>query len=51
MSRIILKEKFDGIYVPQFQLAYICDMNLPSHKQMVKLCHDVNYILWCKQEL
>ena len=31
MSIVFLKDKINGFRVTQFQLAYICDINHPSH--------------------
>ena len=51
MSTIFLRYKIDGVRVPQFQLAYINDTTHPSHKKLVELCRDVNYMWWGNQEL
>ena len=51
MSNRFLKYKIDGVQVPQFQLAYICDKTHTSHKNLVKLCRYVKYMWWENQEL
>ena len=51
MSTRFLKDKIDGVYVPQFQLYNICDTSRPSHKNLVELCREVNYMWWGNQEL
>ena len=51
MSIRLLKDKINGFLVPTFQLAYICDTNNPSHKKMVKLCHEVHYMWWGNKDL
>ena len=47
----LLKDKINGIRVPQFKLAYICDTTYPSHKNLVKLCSEVHYMWWINQYL
>ena len=44
LSAIFLKDKINGVRVPQFQLDYICGTTHPSHKHLVKLCCEVHYI-------
>ena len=39
-----LKENIDGVRVPQFKLAYICDTTHPSNKILVRLCCEVHYV-------
>ena len=51
MSTRLLKDKIDGVRVTQFQLAYIRNTTHPSHKNVVKLCREVNYMCWVNQEL
>ena len=41
----------NGVSVPQFQLAYICDTNHPSHNTLFKLCREVRYVWWGYREL
>ena len=38
MSTILLKYSIDRFCVPQYQLTYIDNTALPTHKQSVKLC-------------
>ena len=51
MSSIFLKDNINGVYVPQFQIAYIHDTTHPSHKNVVKLCREVHYMWWVNQGL
>ena len=44
MLIVFLKYKINGVYVPQFQIAYIRDTTRPSHKNLVKFYHEVHYI-------
>ena len=50
-SNISLKENIDGVSVKQFQPDYIHDITHPTHKKLVKLCHDVYYMWRRKYEL
>ena len=47
----ILKDKINGVHVPQFKIAYILDTTHPSYEKLVKLCHEVHYIWWENQYL
>ena len=44
MSDILLKKNIDGACVPRFQLSYINNTNITSHKTPVKLWHDVHHM-------
>ena len=46
MSTRFVKDKIYGVQVPQFQIDYISDTTNPSHRILVKLCHDVHYMWW-----
>ena len=46
MSTIFLKDNINGVRVPQFQLAYIRDTTQTSHKNVVRLCGEVHYLLF-----
>ena len=48
---IFLRDKVDGVRVPQFQLTYIHNKNHPLNKNLAKLWRDVNYMWWGNQEL
>ena len=50
MSTRFLKDKIYGVHVPKFQLAYIYDTTQPSHKILVKLCCEMNYMWWENQD-
>ena len=47
----ILKNKINEICVPQLQLAYIYDTTHILHYNLVKFCHDVQYMCRGNQEL
>ena len=51
MPTELLKYNIDGVYVPQFQIAYICVTPHPSHKNLDKLCCEVHYMWWENQYL
>ena len=51
MSTRFLRDKINGVRVPQFQLDYIRDTTDPSHKNLVKLCCEVHYMWWVNQYL
>ena len=51
MPTIFLKDNINGVRVPQFQLAYICNTTHPSHKKLVKLCREVHYMCYEDQYL
>ena len=51
MSNRFLKDKIDGVRVTQFQLAYIRDTTHNSHKNLVTLCREVNYMWRGNQDL
>ena len=51
MSNRFIKVSINRVRFPQFQLAYIYNTTQPSHKYLVKLCHDVHYMWWDYQEL
>ena len=51
MSNIFLKDKIDGVRVTQFQLAYIRNTTHNSHKNLVTLCCEVNYMWRGNQDL
>ena len=46
MSTTFLKDRINRVRVTQFKIAYICDTNHPSHKNLVKLCCEVHYMWW-----
>ena len=46
MPTILLKGEINGVRIPKFQLAYICDTTHHSHKSLVKLCREVHYMWW-----
>ena len=45
------KKKINGVRVPQFQLAFICDTTSTSHKNLVKLCREVYCMWWVNKYL
>ena len=51
MSTRFLKDHINGVHVSQFQLTYIRDTAHPSHKNLVRLCPEVNYMWWLNQNL
>ena len=51
MSNIFLKDKIYGVCVLPFQIAYIRYTTNTPHKNLVKLCRNVNYMWWGNQEL
>ena len=51
MSNIFLKEKTDGVYLAQFQLAYTHNTTHTPNKKLVKLCHAVHFMSWRNQYL
>ena len=46
MSTRFLKKNINGVRVPKFQFSYICNTTHPSHKNLVGLCCEVNYMWW-----
>ena len=51
ISTRFLKDKINGVHVPQFKLTYICSTTNPSQKSLVKLCNEVHYMWWGNQYL
>ena len=51
MSTRFLNDNTNGVRVPHFQLVYICNKTHHSHKKLVKLCLEVNYMWWVNQDL
>ena len=51
MSTRCLKDKIDGVCVPQFKLAYIRETTHTLHKHLVKLCCEEYYVWWENQHL
>ena len=51
ISTEFLKDKTNQVSYPQFQLAYICDKNNPSQKNLVKLCREAHCVWWRHQDL
>ena len=50
ISTRLFKDKIDGVRVKKFQLAYVCNRNHPSHKNVVIFCREVHYMWWGNQE-
>ena len=51
MSTRLLKVKINGVHVPQLHISYIRDTTHTPHKNVVKLCREVHYILCGNQYL
>ena len=51
MQTVFLKDKIDGVRVPQFIVSYILDTTHLQHKFLIKLCREVHYMWWVNQEL
>ena len=51
ISTVFSKYNVDGVCVPHFHLAYICDTTHPSFKVFVKVCCEVHHMRWGNQYL
>ena len=51
MSTRIFKYKINGFYVLQIKISYIHDKTHLSHKNMVKLYFEVDYVWWINKYL